>query len=84
MLNIKYATLHRLLMESIDPKYEQDVSVVTKNVITHAFRLSLVGQQKEKDQQIIVDKILLSQFLTTTMLLHLMHTIPLTCSYIQV
>ena len=50
MLNIKYATLHRLLVESIDPKYEQDVSAVTKNVITHAFRLSLVGQQKEKDQ----------------------------------
>ena len=36
------------LMESIDPKYEQDVSAVTKNVIKHAFRLSLVGEQKEK------------------------------------
>ena len=43
-----------------------------------------IDPKYEKDQQIIVDKILLSQFLTTTMLLHLMHTIPLTCSCIQV
>jgi hypothetical protein len=83
MLNNKYATVHKTYFNgSTVHEYKQGFLAINKFFSTCILFLS--SEVTKELVKIIVDMKLLSHFTTTTMLLHLTHIIPHTCTRIQV